>query len=61
MEENEGKDLSHLVKPGNLVLGKLVKVIENGLVVQIFFDFIGFVFADHLKNDISSYKKGLQL
>lgn len=53
----EGADLHHLAKPGNLVNCVVLKVLKNGLIVRFLKQFIGFIFEDHLEKDVSSYKE----
>jgi hypothetical protein len=44
-----GKELHHLVKPGNLVDCSVLKILNNGLVVRFLRFFFGFIFQDHLE------------
>ncbi|EAR99985.1 S1 RNA-binding domain protein (macronuclear) [Tetrahymena thermophila SB210] len=53
----DGADLHHLAKPGNLVNAVILKVLNNGLIVRFLKQFIGFIFEDHLDKEISAYKE----
>ena len=53
----DGADLHHLAKPGNLVTCVVLKCLSNGIIVRFLKQFIGFIFEDHLERDPSSYKE----
>lgn len=53
----DGADLHHLAKPGNLVHCGVMKVLKNGLIVRFLKQFIGFIFEDHLEKEPSMYKE----
>ena len=42
--------------PGTLLNTKVIKVLTNGILVKFLKIFLGFIHADHLSRELSSYK-----
>ena len=53
----QNTDAKNLLFPGTLVEARVKKVLQNGLLVRFLSQFYGFIFVDHLENELESYKK----
>jgi hypothetical protein len=54
-------ELDQYVAPGTLVNTKVIKVLENGLMVKFLKIFVGFIHIDHLTKKLESYIVGEKL
>lgn len=57
LEGQESSDFQHIVKPGSLFDVKIVKKLENGVLVRFLKYFYGFIFDEHLHLPLEAFKK----
>lgn len=57
LEGQESSDFQHIVKPGSLFDVKIIKKLENGVLVRFLKYFYGFIFDEHLHLPLETLKK----